>query len=59
MLTREQRGHLRLSSSGGGMVPPPIALASTDAPLSFAYSLLTRAWMVALTAVGFDAFRGL
>ena len=41
------------------MVPPPIALASTDAPLSFAYSLLTRAWMVALTAVGFDAFRGL
>ena len=30
-----------------------------NALLSFAYSLLTRAWTVALTAVGFDAFRGL
>ena len=27
--------------------------------LSFAYSLLTRTWAVTLTAVGFDAFRGL
>ena len=30
-----------------------------NALLSFAYSLLTRAWTVTLTAVGFDAFRGL
>ena len=30
-----------------------------NALLSFAYSLLTRAWTVTLTAVGFDGFRGL
>ena len=30
-----------------------------NALLSFAYSLLVRAWTVTLTAVGFDAFRGL
>ena len=30
-----------------------------NALLSFAYSLLSRAWTVTLTAVGFDAFRGL
>jgi CRISPR-associated endonuclease Cas1 len=30
-----------------------------NALLSFAYTLLVRAWSVALTAVGFDAFRGL
>ena len=30
-----------------------------NALLSFAYALLTRAWTVTLTAVGFDAFRGL
>ena len=30
-----------------------------NALLSFAYSLLTRAWTVTLTATGFDAFRGL
>ena len=30
-----------------------------NALLSFAYSLLTRSWTVTLTAVGFDAFRGL
>ena len=30
-----------------------------NALLSFAYSLLTRAWTVTLAAVGFDAFRGL
>ena len=30
-----------------------------NALLSFAYLLLTRAWTVTLTAVGFDAFRGL
>ena len=30
-----------------------------NALLSFAYTLLTRAWTVTLTAVGFDAFRGL
>jgi len=30
-----------------------------NALLSFAYTLLVRAWSVTLTAVGFDAFRGL
>ena len=30
-----------------------------NALLSFAYSLLVRAWTVTLTSVGFDAFRGL
>ena len=30
-----------------------------NALLSFAYSLLTRAWTVTLAAVGFDAYRGL
>ena len=30
-----------------------------NALLSFAYSLLVRSWTVTLTAVGFDAFRGL
>ena len=30
-----------------------------NALLSFAYSLLVRAWTVTLTAVGFDAYRGL
>jgi CRISPR-associated endonuclease Cas1/CRISPR-associated protein Cas4 len=30
-----------------------------NALLSFAYTLLVRSWSVALTAVGFDAFRGL
>ena len=30
-----------------------------NALLSFAYSLLVRAWSVTLTSVGFDAFRGL
>ena len=30
-----------------------------NALLSFAYSLLVRTWTVTLTAVGFDAFRGL
>lgn len=30
-----------------------------NALLSFAYALLTRAWTVTLTAIGFDAFRGL
>ena len=30
-----------------------------NALLSFTYSLLVRAWTVTLTAVGFDAFRGL
>lgn len=29
-----------------------------NALLSFAYALLTRAWTVVLTAVGFDAYRG-
>ena len=29
-----------------------------NALLSYAYSLLTRTWTVALTAVGFDAYRG-
>lgn len=29
-----------------------------NAMLSYAYSLLTRAWTVALTAVGFDCYRG-
>ena len=29
-----------------------------NALLSYAYSLLTRAWTVALTAVGFDCYRG-
>jgi len=29
-----------------------------NALLSYAYALLTRAWTVALTAVGFDAYRG-
>lgn len=29
-----------------------------NAMLSYAYAILTRAWTVALTAVGFDAYRG-
>jgi CRISPR-associated endonuclease Cas1/CRISPR-associated protein Cas4 len=29
-----------------------------NALLSFAYALLTRSWTIALTAVGFDAYRG-
>jgi CRISPR-associated protein Cas1 len=29
-----------------------------NALLSYAYSLLVRAWTIALTAVGFDAYRG-
>ncbi len=35
--------------------PPPDPI---NALLSYAYALLTRAWTVALTAVGFDAYRG-
>lgn len=35
--------------------PPPDPV---NALLSYAYALLVRAWTVALTAVGFDAYRG-
>jgi len=55
-LRRDDDGDgFRFDFQGRNRRPPPDPV---NALLSFAYSLLVRAWTVTLTAVGFDAYRG-
>jgi CRISPR-associated endonuclease Cas1/CRISPR-associated protein Cas4 len=50
-----EAGSLRFDFTRRNRRPPADPV---NALLSFAYALLTRAWTVTLTAVGFDAYRG-
>ncbi|HKR39981.1 MAG TPA: CRISPR-associated endonuclease Cas1 [Paraburkholderia sp.] len=55
MIGRRDDGTLAFDFQKRNRRPPADPV---NALLSYAYSLLVRAWTVALTAVGFDAYRG-
>lgn len=55
MISREPNQSLRFDFTTRNRRPPTDPI---NALLSFAYTLLVRNWTVALTAVGFDAYRG-
>lgn len=55
MFSRSEDGGLEFDFTRRNRRPPP---DPTNALLSFAYSMLVRAWQVQLTSVGFDPYRG-
>lgn len=55
MISRGDGDSLRFDFEKRSRRPPADPV---NALLSYAYSLLVRAWTIALTAVGFDAYRG-
>lgn len=55
MLKGSESGHAEFQTEGRNRRPPTDPV---NAMLSFGYALLTRAFVVALTAVGFDPYRG-
>lgn len=55
MLAASDDASMRFDFQGRNRRPPTDPI---NALLSYAYSLLVRSWTMALTAVGFDAYRG-
>jgi len=55
MLRRDEDGSMRFEFEKRNRRPPTDPV---NALLSYGYSLLVRSWTVALTAVGFDTYRG-
>jgi CRISPR-associated endonuclease Cas1/CRISPR-associated protein Cas4 len=55
MISSDDHGSLRFDFEKRNRRPPTDPV---NALLSYSYSLLVRAWTIALTAVGFDAYRG-
>jgi len=56
MISRNDQGTARFDFEKRNRRPPADPV---NALLSYAYSLLVRAWTMALTAVGFDPYRGI
>lgn len=55
MIRQEEDQEIQFDFRGRNRRPPADPV---NALLSFAYAMLTRQWTIALTAVGFDAYRG-
>ncbi|HSH27689.1 MAG TPA: CRISPR-associated endonuclease Cas1 [Wenzhouxiangella sp.] len=55
MIRQDEEPQFRFDFSGRNRRPPT---DEVNALLSFSYAMLTRQWTAALTAVGFDAYRG-